>query len=190
MFTLPNIVTLLRIILIPFFVASFYLPLSGAELAAAAIFVVAAITDWLDGFLARYLNQGSAFGEFLDPVADKLMVCVVLIVLLQAQPELWLALPVAVIIGREITVSALREWMAELGSRGRVSVAWPGKVKTVLQMIAIVLLILAHYDEAPKWILVIGVIGLYLATLMTIWSMFIYIKLAWPELIRTSGTSE
>ena len=190
MFTLPNIVTLLRIVLIPFFVAIFYLPFSGSELAAAGVFVVAALTDWLDGFLARHLNQGSAFGEFLDPVADKLMVCVVLIVLLQAQPELWLALPVAVIIGREITISALREWMAELGSRGRVTVTWPGKVKTVLQMIAIVLLILAHDDMTPEWIPILGAIGLYLAMLMTIWSMFIYIRLAWPELARTSGKGD
>ena len=190
MFTLPNIITLLRIALIPFFVAIFYLPFSGSELAAAGIFTVAALTDWLDGFLARYLDQGSAFGEFLDPVADKLMVCVVLIVLLQAQPELWLALPVAVIIGREITISALREWMAELGSRGRVSVAWPGKMKTVLQMIAIVFLILAHDEATPQWIPIIGAIGLYLAMLMTIWSMFIYIRLAWPELVRTSSKSD
>ena len=190
MFTLPNIVTLTRIVLIPFFVVVFYLPFVGSELAAAGIFAVAALTDWLDGFLARYLDQGSAFGEFLDPVADKLMVCVVLIVLLQAQPELWLALPVAVIIGREITISALREWMAELGSRGRVSVAWPGKAKTILQMIAIIVLILAHDDKAPEWTMIVGAVGLYLAMLMTLWSMVVYIKLAWPDLVRTSGGND
>ncbi len=128
------------------------LPVQHAEIFAAIIFASAAATDWLDGYLARRLNQSSKLGAFLDPVADKLMVAVVLVMLLQARPEIWLALPVAVIIGREITVSALREWMAEIGSRGKVAVSWLGKVKTALQMIALVLMILSNAAELPVWI--------------------------------------
>ena len=182
MLTLPNILTLLRILLIPCFVVCFHLPFPRAATAAAAIFGVAAVTDWLDGYLARRLNQGSPFGAFLDPVADKLMVAVVLVVLLQARPELWLALPVAVIIGREITVSALREWMAEVGARRKVAVSWLGKLKTTLQMIALVMLLLAHDTLAPPWLSQLGVVMLYTATVLTLWSMFDYLRLAWPDL--------
>ena len=132
MMTLPNILTLLRMALIPCFVLVFYLPFRRAHLLAAALFALAAITDWLDGYLARRLNQTSKLGAFLDPVADKLMVVVVLVILLEARHSLWLAAPVAVIIGREIAVSALREWMAEIGSRRKVAVSILGKIKTVL----------------------------------------------------------
>ncbi len=180
--TLPNILTLFRIALIPCFVVSFYLPSRHAEIVAAAIFGIAALTDWLDGYLARRLDQHSQLGAFLDPVADKLMVAVVLIVLLQRQPELWLALPVAVIIGREITVSALREWMAEIGARGKVAVSWLGKIKTALQMTALGLMVLGHADGAPAWFGQLGVIMLYAATIMTLWSMLAYLRLAWPDL--------
>ena len=183
--TLPNQLTLLRIGLIPCFVVCYYLPLSSAKLAAATLFGLAAITDWADGYLARRLNQTSRLGAFLDPVADKLMVAVVLIVLLQANPVLWLAGPIAVIIGREITVSALREWMAEIGARRKVAVSHMGKVKTVAQMVALVLLIVGQAATTPPWIYDFGVALLYLATALTLWSMCGYLLLAWPDLKRS-----
>lgn len=180
--TLPNTLTLLRIALIPFFVICYYLPLERAHLVAAIVFTIAAVTDWLDGYLARRLNQTSRLGAFLDPVADKLMVAVVLVVLLQARPELWLAGPVAVIIGREITVSALREWMAEVGARRKVAVSVLGKVKTTLQMIALILLTVGGGPGMPTLIYDLGLVLLYAATVMTLWSMVDYLTLAWPEL--------
>lgn len=182
MWTLPNILTLLRIALIPCFVLCFYLPDVRAELLAAVVFTVAAITDWLDGYLARRLDQSSQLGAFLDPVADKLMVAVVLVVLLQANPEIWLALPAAVIIGREITVSALREWMAGIGARGTVAVSWLGKVKTASQMISLILLTIASGTLGPAWLGFVGTALLYAATVLTLWSMIDYLRLAWPEL--------
>nr|MDQ3958755.1 CDP-diacylglycerol--glycerol-3-phosphate 3-phosphatidyltransferase [Pseudomonadota bacterium] len=127
---IPNTLTLVRIALIPIFVIVFYLPIKWSHVATAVIFALAALTDWLDGYLARRLGQTSALGAFLDPVADKLMVAVVLVFLLQQNPSPWLALPAAIIIGREITISALREWMAELGVRARVAVSSLGKIKT------------------------------------------------------------
>lgn len=180
---IPNSLSLLRIALIPCFVVIFYLPVTWARLAAAALFGLAAITDWLDGYLARRLGQTSKLGAFLDPVADKLMVAVVLIVLLQSNPTIWLALPVAVIIGREITVSALREWMAELGARTKVAVSSLGKLKTVAQMLAIILLILRGTTDALP-VYEAGFVLLYLATILTLWSMLQYLWAAWPELKR------
>ena len=182
MLTLPNILTLVRIALIPCFAVCYHLPFARAPIVAGAIFGIAALTDWADGFLARRLNQTSRFGAFLDPVADKLMVVVVLVILLQAEPSLWLALPVAVIIGREIAVSALREWMAEIGARKKVAVSNLGKVKTVLQMSALVLLIIGAADEASVWFYWIGMTMLYVAMVMTLWSMVVYLVLAWPDL--------
>lgn len=184
MMTLPNRLTLFRIILIPCFVICFYWPYQHAAFVACGVFVIAAITDWLDGYLARRLNQSSRLGAFLDPVADKLMVAVILIVLLQATPEIWLAAPVAVIIGREITVSALREWMAEIGARGKVAVSWLGKVKTTFQMIALGLLTVSHAPVTPVWLGQAGVLLLYAATILTLWSMLVYLRLAWPDLRR------
>ena len=180
---IPNSLSLLRIALIPCFVIVFYLPAEWARIAAAGLFTMAALTDWLDGYLARRLGQISKLGAFLDPVADKLMVAVVLVVLLQSDPTIWLALPVAVIIGREITVSALREWMAELGARTKVAVSNLGKVKTAVQMIAIVLLILRG-TLAPLPVYEVGVVLLYVATALTLWSMLQYLWAAWPELSR------
>ncbi len=131
---IPNILTLLRIVLIPVLVVVFYLPGPWSYQISALIFGVAAITDWLDGYLARRLQQTSPFGAFLDPVADKLMVAVALVLLVQDNPSELFAVPAAVIIGREIVISALREWMAEIGARTRVAVSIVGKVKTTLQM--------------------------------------------------------
>ncbi len=180
---IPNSISLLRIALIPCFVIVFYLPFEWSRATAAAIFAMAALTDWLDGYLARRLGQISKLGAFLDPVADKLMVAVVLVVLLQSNSSIWLALPVAVIIGREITVSALREWMAELGARNKVAVSYLGKVKTASQMIAIVLLILR--DAAGTLpVYELGLALLYVATALTLWSMMQYLWAAWPDLSR------
>jgi CDP-diacylglycerol--glycerol-3-phosphate 3-phosphatidyltransferase len=142
--TIPTILTLIRIALIPVLVVVFYLPWEFARPAAAIIFTVAAITDWLDGYLARRLDQTSAFGAFLDPVADKLMIAIALVLIVEAAPSPWLAVAASIIIGREIAVSALRERMAELGNSKKVAVNMMGKVKTASQMLAIILLLYQH----------------------------------------------
>ena len=179
MWNTPNLLTLLRIILIPVYVGVFYIPSPWAHFTCALVFSVAALTDWLDGYLARRWEQTSSLGAFLDPVADKLMVAVALVLLVQADPRAVLALPAAVIIGREITVSALREWMAELGARARVAVSKVGKLKTTAQMVAIILLILADVDSS---IYDLGMVLLYVAAALTIWSMMLYLRAAWPSL--------
>jgi CDP-diacylglycerol--glycerol-3-phosphate 3-phosphatidyltransferase/cardiolipin synthase len=187
MWNIPNILTLLRIALIPVFVVIFYLPVPWARPVCALVFTAAALTDWLDGWLARRWDQTSPLGAFLDPVADKLMVASALVLLVQSDPSVWLALPAAVIIGREITVSALREWMAEIGARAKVAVSMAGKLKTTAQMVAIVLLILRD----PLWGIPIGWSGLvllYVAAALTLWSMVLYLRAAWPSLMgRTPG---
>lgn len=187
--TLPTRLTLLRIFLIPVFVIVFYLPYEWSSVASAVIFALAAITDWLDGYLARKLNQASALGAFLDPVADKLMVAVALVLLTQAHPTLYFAIPAAVIICREIAVSALREWMAELGERASVAVSMVGKVKTTAQMIAILLLL---YKQPVIGIdsFIVGYVLFYVAAILTLWSMVLYINAAWPMLMRHKGASE
>ena len=184
---IPNILTLARIALIPVFLLVAYWPpaMGGADqdgttmrhLLLTAIFVVAAVTDWFDGYLARTLNQTSAFGRFLDPVADKLMVAAALIVLVQWQPTISMAFAAIVIISREITVSALREWMAELGARTSVAVSTVGKYKTAFQMIAITVFLL---NWQPLDLLAYAL--LYTAVVLTLWSMIIYLKAAWPYL--------
>ena len=145
------------------------------------MFGLAAITDWLDGYLARRWKQVSAFGAFLDPVADKLMVAVALVLLVESDPTPVLALPAAVIIGREITISALREWMAELGARATVAVSFVGKFKTAAQMIAIFSLIY-HHDLAGLPVRKVGYVLLYIAAALTLWSMLVYLRAAWPVL--------
>ena len=178
---IPNILTLSRIVMIPVFVIIFYLPFSWHYLAACVIFILAAITDGLDGYYARKLGQTSALGAFLDPVADKLMIAVVLVLLVEDQPSIWLALPAAVIIGREITISALREWMAELGASSKVAVSGYGKLKTICQMVALGFLIY-HNDLFGIPIYSIGMVLLYIASILTLWSMFLYLQAAWPQL--------
>lgn len=178
---LPNILTLLRIALIPVLVVLFYIPGEWTPPACALIFALAAVTDWLDGYLARRLNLTSAFGAFLDPVADKLMVAVALVLLVQSNPTAWFAIPAAVIIGREIAISALREWMAELGKRATVAVSIIGKFKTTAQMVALLLLL---YKE-PIGIFPthkVGMALLLIAAALTLWSMLVYLKAAWPIL--------
>ena len=151
--TIPNQLTLLRILLIPVFIVIFYLPFAYSNYLACVIFILAAITDILDGYFARKLNQISSLGVFLDPVADKLMVAVVLVLLVQKNPEIYLAVPAAIIIGREITVSALREWMAEIGARKKIAVSMLGKIKTIIQMVALGFLIfeesIAYLKSCP-----------------------------------------
>jgi CDP-diacylglycerol--glycerol-3-phosphate 3-phosphatidyltransferase len=176
---IPNILTSLRIVLIPVFVLAFYLPFSWAPVAAATIFALAAVTDWFDGYLARKLNQQSPFGAFLDPVADKLMVAAALVVVVEQYDAPMVTIPAAVIIGREIVISALREWMAELGKRASVAVSYVGKVKTTLQMGAIFFMVLAVPGSTLAWG---GVAMLYVAALLTLWSMVEYLKAAWPDL--------
>lgn len=185
---IPNILTLLRILLIPFFFVVYMLNAGWSNQAATVIFVVAAITDWLDGYLARRLNQYTTFGAFLDPVADKLIVATALVLLATDDAVLALvvstplfAASVAIIIGREIVISALREWMAELGKRASVAVSYVGKVKTTLQMIAISLLI---YQEPLLGLPVfkLGEILLFIAAVLTLYSMIVYLKAAWPVL--------
>lgn len=181
MFTIPNILTFLRILLIPFFVASYYLPFYWSNELSTFLFTLAAITDWLDGFLARRWHQTSPLGAFLDPVADKLMVAAALVVLVQAYPSVFMVIPAIVIIGREITISALREWMAELGARAQVAVSIIGKFKTAVQMIALILLIY-HDDILGLPIFTIGYVLLYIAVILTLWSMLVYLQAAWPAL--------
>ena len=180
----PNTLTALRIVLVPILVIVFYLPFTWAPMACAAIFALAAVTDWADGYLARRLSQVSTFGAFLDPVADKLMIAVALVLLLHRDPEMWLAIPAAIIISREIVVSALRELMAELGQRATVAVATLGKVKTVSQMTALLLMLYRH-DIGPIPVYLTGSVLLYVATVLTIWSMAIYLRVAWPVMTST-----
>ncbi|TBV00080.1 CDP-diacylglycerol--glycerol-3-phosphate 3-phosphatidyltransferase [Stutzerimonas kirkiae] len=177
---IPNILTVLRVLLIPIFVLLFYLPFGWSYLAASAVFTVAAITDWLDGYLARRLQQSTPFGAFLDPVADKLMVAVALVLLVEEHANLWLTLPAVIIIGREIVVSALREWMAELGARAHVAVSNLGKWKTTAQMVALVIL-LANPPAMTIWV-GMGYALLLVAAALTIWSMLHYLLAAWPHL--------
>ena len=181
MWNIPNSLTLLRIALIPVFVLIFYLPVPWARPMCAAVFTAAAITDLLDGYLARRWGQTSRLGAFLDPVADKLMVASALVLLVQSDPKIVVALPAAVIIGREITVSALREWMAEIGARARVAVSMAGKLKTTAQMVAIVLLIL-HQPTLGIPTRPVGLVLIYIAALLTLWSMILYLRAAWPSL--------
>ena len=147
---------------------------------------LAALTDWFDGYLARKLGQSSPFGAFLDPVADKLIVAVALVMLVQANPKWWFVIPAAVIVGREIAISALREWMAEIGERTQVAVSFIGKIKTTAQMIALLLLL---YRQ-PLWGFPtneVGVLLLYVAAILTLWSMVMYLKAAWPMLSAPSN---
>jgi len=176
---IPNALTISRILLVPVLVVVFYLPFKNHLLVAAGIFALAAATDWLDGYLARKLGQTTAFGAFLDPVADKLMVAVALVLLVERHDTQLFTLAACVIIGREIVISALREWMAELGERTSVAVSVVGKVKTVFQMVAITGLLAIDPATNESWLLALCYVVLYIAAVLTLWSMFIYLKAAW-----------
>ncbi|MDP2823712.1 MAG: CDP-diacylglycerol--glycerol-3-phosphate 3-phosphatidyltransferase [Sulfuritalea sp.] len=182
---IPNLLTWARILLIPLVVGVFYLPLTAAEqnFVATAAFLVAAITDWVDGWLARKLNQTSAFGAFLDPVADKLMVAAALVMLVHLnRADAMLAF---IIIGREIAISALREWMANIGAAKSVAVSFIGKLKTIAQMTAIPML-LWHTPIGPIDVHLAGTWSLWIAALLTLWSMVYYLRKAWPEISARS----
>lgn len=187
---IPILLTWLRIILIPLFTAVYYLPddwlsFIGRDLAATLIFIVAAATDWLDGYLARKWNETSAFGAFLDPVADKLMVATALILLVHL--ERLDAILAVIIIGREITISALREWMAQIGARKSVAVSMIGKIKTTAQMVSIPML-LFHAPLAGIDMQTAGTLLIYVAAVLTLWSMGYYMRMAWPHLSEKTDT--
>ena len=185
MLNLPNVLTLIRLGLIPVFIILFYLPSDRSNFYAAIIFIVAALTDLLDGYLARKLKLTTKFGAFLDPVADKIIVCTALVLIVEhyalyrdpLYPEIgkFITIPAMIIVAREITVSALREWMAELGKRANVAVSWIGKWKTTIQLTAIAGLIWRHSEP----VIYASVSLLLLATVLTIWSMVMYLKAAW-----------
>ena len=183
---LPNILTLGRIALIPAFALA-YVFADSMYWPAALLFAAAAVTDWLDGYLARRLEQATPFGAFLDPVADKLIVVTALILLIGGHASLALTIPGVVVVGREIVVSALREWMAEVNCRGLVTVTWTTRVKTAMQMVAIVILLANEPSMDRPWV-VVGVVLLYAAALITLWSMIVYLRAAWPAL--KDGLSE
>lgn len=180
---IPNILTGFRIILIPVLVLVYYLPFSWNYTAACGVFIAAAVTDYFDGYLARKLNQMTPFGAFLDPVADKLMVAVALVLLTEQYSSPWFAVPAAIIIGREIVISALREWMAELGKRTSVAVSYIGKVKTFVQMVSLTFLL--AFPNGSGFMSLLGLLMLYIAATLTLWSMIIYIKAAWSDLMAT-----
>ncbi len=185
-FNIPILLTWLRIVLIPLLIGIYYVPESWASLQernliATLVFVVAGLTDWFDGYLARALNQTSAFGAFLDPVADKLMVATALIMLVQLDRTN--AVIAAVIIGREITISALREWMAQIGASKSVAVSMIGKIKTTAQMAAIPLLLLQE-PVAGIDVMAAGTWLIYIAAVLTLWSMGYYMRMAWPQIVQ------
>ncbi len=180
MLNLPNILTLSRILLIPVFAVAYILP-EKYYLFAAACFSLAALTDWLDGYLARRLGQTTPFGAFLDPVADKLIVVTALALLIGEHSSIWMTIPGLIIICREVFISALREWMAEVNQRGEVKVVLVAQVKTTAQMIAVIVLLANPANPATMWVL-IGYTLLYIAAALTLWSMVLYIRSAWPAL--------
>ena len=195
MLNLPNLLTLFRIGLVPILVIVYFIEIPYREAVLAGIFLLAAVTDWLDGFLARRLGAVSGLGSFLDPVADKLIVACVLVLLVSdpgilervIHPAVF-SVAVCVIIGREIAISALREWMSELGSRGVVSVSLPGKLKTVFQMTSIVLLLYAEPLNGMP-VFRIGEMIFYVTAILTLWSMWAYLKSALPILVQSSNVA-
>lgn len=195
-FPIANVLTVGRIIMIPLVVVLFYMPQPWLRPAAAIVFILAAITDSLDGYLARKLGQTSALGAFLDPVADKLMVAAALILLVSYEPpdlelfdfnpQVLITLTAAVIVGREITISALREWMAEMGARGKVAVSSMGKLKTIFQMTGLSMMLF----RSDVWFIPAFELGLYClvaAAALTLWSMGMYLRAAWPDLMSSGG---
>ena len=186
--TIPNILTVARIIAIPVFIIAYFLSPDQKNTVAVAIFVLAALTDWLDGFLARKLKEVSPFGAFLDPVADKLIVCTALVLLVSDNNvsdhvlfQSIFTISVIIIVGREVSVVALREWMAEKGQRASIATSYLSKSKTFLQMLAIILLLYGQsIREFPT--LVAGELLLYIAAALTIWTMILYLRNAWPIL--------
>ena len=190
MWTIPNQITVFRIILIPIFIIVFYLPVSWNHFGAFVVFWLASVSDALDGYLARKLNQTSAFGAFIDPVADKLMVVTALIVIVQDYQTWWISIPAMIMIAREIFISALREFMSSIGKRNEIAVSEMGKYKTFAQMLSLQGLIwrpdydipLILFDFPHQILMAIAYSLFFVATILTIWSMVSYFKVAWPEL--------
>lgn len=183
--SLPNVLTVARIVAVPLLVGLFYLDHPWAHVLAASVFIGAAITDSLDGYLARRMGITTPLGEFLDPVADKLIVAVALVLLVGHDTRPFIVITAAVIIGREITVSALREWMAHMGARAKVAVSALGKFKTILQMTGLSLMMFRQ-DVFGLPMYEIGVVLLVVAAALTLWSMVAYLRAAWPELRRSN----
>jgi len=183
---LPLLLTMLRVAVIPLVLSLFYVDWPYARQFATVLYAAACITDWFDGWLARRWHQTTSFGAFLDPVADKLLVAVCLVMLLRDDPRGVLGVVVANIIGREITISALREWMAELGQRTSVAVSWIGKWKTACQMTAIGMMIWQIRTFGLPWYQM-GYVLLLVAAVLTIWSMVIYLRAAWPMMRDGTG---
>ena len=184
---LPNILTSIRVLLIPLMVVVFYLPVYWSSFGAAVVFWVACITDYWDGYLARKMNLMTPFGAFLDPVADKLIVVVSLMIVVERDQTLWLTIPALVMGAREITISALREWMAEMGKRADVAVSNLGKAKTLLQMFAITGMLGIEPSGSGAFVASDGwyaaaIIAIVAAAVLTLWSMLSYLRAAWPEL--------
>ncbi len=186
--TLPNLLTLARLASVPILVLVFFLPFKASPLIAAVIFAVAGITDAFDGYLARKMKLTSRFGAFIDPVADKLMVAVALMLLVHGHKTIWMTIPALVIISREILVSALREWMAEIGKRANVAVSAMGKIKTILQIVAITMLLYFPLEKGGmgeiifNWQVLLSYVLLYAATFLTLSSMYQYLRAAWKDL--------
>lgn len=178
MWNIPNLLTSFRILLIPVFLGIYYLPGSDAHFWAAFVFALAAITDGLDGYIARRFDQFTPFGAFLDPVADKVMVAASLIVVVENYAVWWISIPALAIVSRELVVSALREWMAQIGKQDQVKVSNLGKIKTTAQMVAIGSLIW----EANTFVIVVATILLYVAFVLSLWSMWEYLRAAWSDL--------
>lgn len=172
-------ITVLRVLAIPVFIAIYYSSIPNSNLIAAFIFILASLTDWLDGYLARKLNQCSDFGAFLDPVADKLLVTVTLVMLAANYTSPWFVAPAAIMVAREVLISALREWMSSTNQRDIVAVGFIGKLKTTAQMLAIIALLAANPGNF-NWLLITGYVLIYISAILTLWSMFSYLKSAWP----------
>ena len=187
MLNLPNALTWLRILAVPLVVVLFYMPESWADRAAGLLFAAAAITDAFDGYLARRMNLTSRLGAFLDPVADKLIVAVALVLLVSKDTHLVVVLTAVVIIGREIAISALREWMAEIGQRTRVAVSWIGKWKTIAQMVGLSMM-LYRFDLFGLPIYDLGLALTVLSAALTLWSMVSYLRAAWPALSDSAAS--
>ena len=182
-YNLPTILTLIRIALIPLLVVVYYLPWQYAYLTCTIIFIIAGITDWLDGYLARKMQLETSFGAFLDPVADKLMVCIVLVLIVQSYATIAIVIPAIIIIGREITIASLREWMAGLGQSNKVAVSNMGKWKTTTQMIAIGCLLFQN-DLLGLSISSVGYVLLYISAVLTLWSMINYLQAALVTMVE------
>jgi len=183
LWTVPNVLTWLRILAIPLVVVLFYMPYKWSDPAAGLLFAAAGITDLLDGYYARKLNQTSRLGAFLDPVADKLIVAVALVLLVSKDPRSWVVMTAIIIIGREIAISALREWMAEIGQRRKVAVSFLGKLKTILQIVGLSMM-LYRWDIWFISTYNLGLILTLIAAVLTLASMVSYLRAAWPDLRR------